>query len=61
MESSFAMWLNQTFAGFDGAILEFYHWLCVRGFSRRSYDHRFDPYVLQRFLYDRIAPVLQAV
>ena len=27
MESSFAMWLNQTFAGFDGAILEFYHWL----------------------------------
>ena len=27
MESSFAMWLNQTFAGFDGVILEFYHWL----------------------------------
>jgi len=25
MESSFAMWLNQTFAGFDGVILEFYH------------------------------------
>ena len=27
MESMFAQWLDQTFAGFDGAILEFYHWL----------------------------------
>ena len=25
MESMFAQWLDQTFAGFDGAILEFYH------------------------------------
>ncbi len=25
MESIFAQWLDQTFAGFDGAILEFYH------------------------------------
>ena len=27
MESMFAQWLDQTFAGFDGAILGFYHWL----------------------------------
>lgn len=27
MESVFAQWLNQTFSGFDGAILEFYHCL----------------------------------
>lgn len=27
MESVFAVWLDQTFAGFDGVILEFYHWL----------------------------------
>ena len=26
MESVFAEWLNQTFVGFDGAILKFYHW-----------------------------------
>jgi len=25
MESTFAMWLDQTFSGFDGAILAFYH------------------------------------
>ena len=25
MESVFAQWLNQTFSGFDGAVLEFYH------------------------------------
>ena len=31
MESNFAKWLDVTFAGFDGALLEFYHRLAEWG------------------------------
>ena len=31
MESNFAKWLDLAFAGFDGAILEFYHRLAEWG------------------------------